>query len=199
MEINLDAAWTAVLALATVALAIATFYLGQQARADVKAARAAEISRRSEVHINEADPIRAALIEVLYVGGTTHVAHVRVKAVGDRPVVGITATMRSDETDYSVSSVRDFLAPGEEQVFQYLVEPLIRYDDPLTRAGHHSAVGHLEIIVESHGLLGQRVHQAFRLDLEGALNGVSDVFYMSKMEIVPNVVGGSSSVTTVAK
>lgn len=183
---------------ATLVLAAVTFLLARQATAEVALTRASEVARRAEVHIIDADPLSAALRGVRPIGGAEWHMGIRVTAIGDKPVGGITATLRSDESAYALSPVHALLAPGEEHDFDYVVDPSIAYDDRSERRGAHSAVDHLELVLESHGLLGQRVMQAFRIDLEKAIHSTGPNFYMSRIEIVPNVVGGTSAVTTVA-
>jgi hypothetical protein len=59
----------------------------------------------------------------------------------------------------------------------------------------------LEIFIESHGLLGQRVLQTYRYRFAAHFEAapMAPLLRLVKLEIVPNVAGGTSAVTTVAR
>ena len=196
--------WTAIatfaLAGVTLVLAIATVWLGLQAKAEIGLTRQSEIARRSEVHIVDADPLTAAFAD-LVLDGLNQPAFLKIQVgnPGDKPSVGITATLRSDQSDVSFSPAKDLLTPGDAYTFTYPIGALFHYKDPNAGiVGGVEGVTELQIVVESHGLLGQRVLQTFRYMPERMFNPNERAFYLERLEIAPNVEGGTSAVTTVA-
>jgi hypothetical protein len=170
-------------ALATFALAIVTAWLGWQARSQIALSREVESHRQAETRILEADPLDVELID----WDTRNAAaqpmlRIRVTAVGDKPVTAITGTIRSDERDESESQGVGSLAPGKPEMFTFRFVPFDLLD-------------HCQIVIESHGLLGQRVIQTYHVRPDRMRDGApGKPLYLERQEIVPNVDGATSSV-----
>jgi hypothetical protein len=172
--------WTAV---ATLILAAVTLVLGWQAKRQVDLSSEIERHRQSETHILEADPLSVDLVDYHTLDADGHkLLRVRLTAVGDKPVAGITATIRSDEIKSSASVGFGFVPPHENPVLTLPFEPFDLTD-------------HCQVVVESHGLLGQRVIQTYRIRtdrIRGPNTGVP--WYLERQEIIPNVEKSKSSV-----
>ncbi len=193
--------WVAIATLAvagmTLLLALATVWLGVQAKAGVSVTRALEVARRGELQILEADPLLAQPLPWDYDAPTGQpLFKLGVTNVGDRPVTAITATIRSNDHDASQSPGWDALAPGQQHVFTYRLSPFLRYTDPADRRSLEAMVGHCEVVIESHGIFGQRVIQSYRLRVDRIAAHLPDAqWYLERQEIVPCVDGATSAVT----
>jgi len=188
--------WTAI---ATFGLGCATLWLGWQAsrqvgeaRALVAEAREAELHRRADLHIVEADPIRARATSYnINREAETATVQIQIDSIGSRPVFKITATMGWDRSAYTEPQRKDFLPPGDHDTFEYRLEPFISFLGDQTKA-----LAEPELTVESYGLLGQRVVQSYTLNLDVVVEGRNMVaMEQTRIEIVPNVPGAASSVT----
>ena len=172
-------------AVGTFALALATVYLGWQAHAQVVLSGKTEDQRRGETQILEADPLTVELFDT-NTRDAEEKPQLRIKATstGDKPVTAITATIRSDDRAESTSRGQDSLAPGAVAV---LTLPFAPFD----------LLDHCQVVVESHGLLGQRIIQTYRVRTDRIRGDQAGVpWYLERQEIVPSVTGAWSSVVT---
>lgn len=178
----MDLDWVA---LATVALAAATLWLGWQARSQIALSREVESHRQAETHILEADPLEVELLDWQTRNAAKEpMLRIRVTAVGDKPVTAITATIRSEQQAESESQGVGSLAPGKPEMFTFRFAPFELLDQ-------------CQIVIESHGLLGQRIIQTYRLRPDRLRDGTpGKQLYLERQEIVPNVEGATSSVVT---
>ena len=94
----------------------------------------------------------------------------RVTNVGDRLVLGITATLVGGSQNPSKS----VLAPGEPHVFRLSLASFVTFEDPDKRTGMQLVNDRCHIELTSHGILGQRVIQDFVLDLDRFMHGLDE-------------------------
>lgn len=195
MDVRLELDGTAIATLAvaacTLLLALATVWLGWQARAETQTARAAEVNRRAEAQVLSADVLVATHGPELDSARGYIQAKWRVVAAGAvRPIFGLTAIVRvpGETVEDSVSTGRGSMAPGEEHTFTF---DLSKFTRQVPGGVFEFVRPELEIRLESTGMLGQRVIQQFRWNAQATWNGSSSPLWHEKdREIVPTV--GSS-------
>jgi hypothetical protein len=139
------------MAIATFALAAVTLFLGWQARSQVLLSREIESNRQAETHILEADPLHVELLD----WNTRNAADeqrcgFKIRAIGDEQVTAIQARSGRTRPLFSESPGVASLPPGSPDSLEF-------------RWARFDLLDHCQIVIESHGLLGQRVIQTYRL------------------------------------
>lgn len=177
----------------TLGLAFATIALGVITRRQVTQTHELERARRSELAISQGNPIAAWLDRpwlVLDPDTSMNLLKVRLKNVGESAVWAIQATLRSNDVTESQTIGRDALAPGQQYVLTYRLGPAF------TGGATGQPVRHLELVLESRGLLNQRVIQNYRFHLDEAVLPNADAdqsWYQERLQIVPGPGGAHST------
>jgi hypothetical protein len=167
------ATFTAILAWFTRRLGAETKSAVDEARNSLAEAVESDKHRRSEVQFLDADPLGAVLGRSggsnTYAGRDgSPVVVLTVTNVGDRLVLGITATLNA-EPNPSPSLSRSVLVPGETHQFHFPLKSFLTYEDADKRTNMQLVNDRCSIEIRSYGVMGQKVIQDFVLYLDHVL------------------------------
>lgn len=176
-------------AIATFALALATVWLGFQAKWARDAAAAADTARQREAHILSVRPLLVADPGVR--SGTNGVLYAKIRAMtGDAPVLNLNVTIRGEVQSgegVSASTDRGSLPPDTEDT------ATVELSQMLDLSGKRTWGPALEVVITYHGLLGQWVveHYEWRFN-ERAPH--TKTWRLYRLEIEPRGVTGAPSI-----
>jgi hypothetical protein len=194
-EINWELFWVALTAIGTLGLAGATFLLARQTSAEVTQTLEVERSRRFETAALNADPLSAELEsgQIDFAEYRVPRLRVNIRNSGRRVATRIAVTVRAPNVDGGDSQDRDSLLPSAVwTTFRLNISTFVAFDG---RGAASASMSPIYVDIESFGVIGQRVFQTFRCDLEAILADIPDRrrFYQSRLQIIPGPAGVHST------